>query len=118
MNQKPEWKNVKNFVELKGDVALIHINRAGVEQIAIVDREDLPLIGKVAKNRLNLDTNGFVQHKTKAGGTWSVFQLHRVIAGAFDWEEVGFYNGNRLDLRKKNLFFKYNGQTKAVSELL
>jgi hypothetical protein len=109
-----EYEHIKNYVELKGDIALIHINRAGVEQLAIVDREDLPYIGKITKNRLNIDTNGFIQHRTKVRGEWQVFQLHRKIAGAFDWEEVGFYNGNKLDLRKKNLYYKFDGQLRPV----
>ncbi|MEH7116951.1 hypothetical protein V7128_05920 [Neobacillus vireti] len=108
------FKNIKNFVELKGDVALIHINRAGFEHIAIVDREDLPLIDKVVKNRLNIDTNGYVQHKKQVYGEYYVFQLHRKIAGAFDWETVGFKNGNKLDLRKKNLYYEYEGKIKDI----
>ncbi|MGG3561607.1 hypothetical protein ABES03_08385 [Neobacillus rhizosphaerae] len=108
------FKNIKNFVELKGDVALIHINRAGFEHIAIVDREDLTLIDLSVKNRLNIDTNGYVQHKEMINGTYKVFQLHRKIAGAFDWEEIGFYNGNKLDLRKKNLFYKFDGKIRSV----
>jgi hypothetical protein len=109
------FKNIKNFVEVKDDVAIIHVNRAGFEHLVLVDKEDLSLINHIVKNRLNIDTNGYVQHRKMVNGEWRVFQLHRKIAGAFNYETVGFKNGNKLDLRKENLFFTDdNGKTYPV----
>jgi hypothetical protein len=99
-------KNIKNLVEIKGDIALIHINRKGYSRYAIIDADDLKFVDGLVKNRLNIDSNGYVQHRTKEGGSWSVFQLHREIAGAYPSETVGFKNGNKLDMRKKNMFYK------------
>jgi hypothetical protein len=96
-------KNIKNRVEIKDDIALIYINRAGAEHIAVVDAEDLPYIDSITKNRLNLDSNGYVQHRTKVNGEWKVWQLHRRLLSAFDWETVSFKNNNKLDNRWKNL---------------
>lgn len=100
---KPSTTGLKNRVEIKDDIALIYINRAGVEQIAIVDAEDLPYIESRVQNRLNIDSGGYVQHRKKVNGEYEVFQLHRELYNAFDWETVGFKNGNKLDLRKENL---------------
>jgi hypothetical protein len=99
---------MKNKVEIKGDVALIHVKRAGYDHIVIVDKADLPYIEKISKNRLNIDSNGYVQHKQLVDGRWEVFQLHRKLYGAFDWETVSFKNGNKLDLRWSNLQGKLN----------
>jgi hypothetical protein len=98
-----QTKNLKNKVEVKGDVALIHVRRAGYDHIVIVDKEDLPYIDGMVKNRLNIDSNGYVQHKQMVNGEWKTFQLHRKILSAFDWETVSFKNGNKLDLRWSNL---------------
>lgn len=99
---------MKNKVEIHGDIALIHINRAGVTQIAIMDSKFYcPYIQKLATHTLTLDSNGFVQHKKKVNGKWEVFQVHREIVGAFSWERVGFRNGNKLDLRHDNLVSNY-----------
>jgi hypothetical protein len=100
-----EIKNIKNKVEIKDDVALISVNRAGAEQFVIVDSIDLPRIDKVVKNRLNIDTTGYVQHRQMVNGVWEVFQLHRFLAFADDSELVGFRNGNKLDLRFRNLIW-------------
>ena len=94
---------ITNKVEIHGDVAFIYITRAGVEHIAIVNASDLRFIDKHAKVKLTLDSGGYVQHKQKVNGKWEVFQLHRLLAGAFTWERVSFLNGNKLDLRISNL---------------
>lgn len=100
-------KNLKNTVEIKGDVALIHINRKGYTRYLVVDTAMLPYIDKMVTNRLNADSGGFIQHRTKSGGKWKVFQLHRAIIDAFEWEKVTFKNGNKLDCRTSNLVTKY-----------
>jgi phage pi2 protein 07 len=97
---------IKNTVEVKDNVALIHINRAGKTQYAIIDADDLKYVKNITKNRLNIDSGGYVQHRTKKGGRWSVFQLHREIAGAFPTETILFKNNNPLDMRKSNMLYK------------
>jgi len=97
---------LKNKVEYKGDIALIHVNSKGTEQIVIVDIEDLPFISRICKNKLNIDSSGFVQHRKMKEGKWEVTQLHRLVSLAFPWEIVGFKNGNKLDCRKENLLVK------------
>lgn len=97
---------MKNPIEIKDDIVLVHINSRGINEIAILDRADyylMKILG-VVQNRLNIDTAGFVQHRKKVNGEYNVFQLHRVIANAFETDRVGFRNGNKLDLRRKNLF--------------
>lgn len=94
---------LKNKVEIKDDVALIHVKRAGYDHIVLVDAQDLPFLSSRVHNRLNIDSNGYVQHKRKVNGKYEVFQLHRLIHLAFDNETVRFKNGNRLDLRSSNL---------------
>lgn len=93
---------IKNHIEIKGDIALIHINRGGQTHYAIIDIEDLALL-KPFQNRLSLDTQGAVQHRTKQGGEWEVHQLHRVIVGIDSEYIVRHKNGNKLDCRKRNL---------------
>lgn len=97
---------LKNKVEIEGSVALIHVKRKGFDNIVLVDLIDLPRIELVVKNRLNIDTNGYVQHKKKTGDSYEVFQLHRFIAFAQDDDIIRFKNGNRLDLRFDNLIWK------------
>lgn len=98
--------SLKNKVEIKDDIAIIHVTRKGYDRYVIVDAEELSSIERVVKNRLNIDSNGFVQHKQMIDGVWDVFQLHRFIAGAVHFTTVGFRNGNKLDLRKSNLIMK------------
>jgi hypothetical protein len=97
---------IKNKVEIQGDIALIHITRKGYDRYLIIDVEDLPRIEGLAKNRLNIDSAGYVQHKTKEGGSYAVTQIHRYVVDAFDWVKVCHKNGNRLDCRKSNLVSK------------
>jgi hypothetical protein len=99
---------LKNKVEIKGDIALIHVTRKGYDRYVIVDIDDLGRLERAAKNRLNIDSGGYVQHKSKEGGSWSVFQIHRLITDAFPWETVKHKNGNRLDCRKSNLETKFD----------
>lgn len=103
-----EVKNIKNKIEYHGDIALIHITRSGFDHIAIVDADMVPYIDKHVKNRFNIDTNGQVQHKQMVNGEYQVFQLHRLIADAFDWETISFKNGNKLDLRYDNLVSSFD----------
>lgn len=103
---------MKNFVEIKEDVAIIHVNHKGYDHLVLVDKQDLPFIERLGDNRLNLDSGGYVQHRRMENGQWIVKQLHRHIAMAFPSEKVCFKNGNRLDLRKANLFYMdYDGNT-------
>jgi hypothetical protein len=97
---------IKNTVEVKDNVALIHINRAGKTQYAIIDADDLKFVENISKNRLNIDTGGYVQHRTKEGGVWKTFQLHRELTGAFPSETILFKNNNPLDMRKSNMLYK------------
>lgn len=94
---------LKNKVEIKDDIALIHVSRNGFDNIVIIDAEDLPMLERRYENRLNLDTAGYVQHRRKRNGEYEVEQLHRALMVAFDWETVSHKNGNKLDCRKSNL---------------
>lgn len=100
-----KFSNIKNKVEVHGDIALIHVNRKGYEHMVIVDREDLHTINDAVSNRLNIDSRGFVQHRRMVNGKWKVFQLHREIMLTLPEVKVGFANGNKLDLRKENLYY-------------
>lgn len=100
---------IKNHIEIKGDVALIHINSKGKTVYAMIDIEDLSLL-KPFHNRLTLDSQGAVQHRVRENGSWEngVHQLHRLIVGIHsDFIRVGFKNGNKLDCRKQNLRIEY-----------
>lgn len=97
---------IKNKVEIKGDIALIHIESKGKTVFAIVDREDIKLIGDRYKNKLNVDSNGAVQLRNVSDGKYTVKQLHHAIIGIEGSKvKVTFKNGNRLDCRKRNLSF-------------
>lgn len=96
---------MKNKYEIKDDVVMIYVNRKGYEHIVLIDKEDLGRLEMHFKNKLNIDTNGYVQHRYKENGQWYVKQVHRFLSLAFPWETIKFRNGNRLDLRKKNLYY-------------
>jgi hypothetical protein len=99
---------IKNKVEIKGDIALIHIESKGKTVFAIVDREDIKILGDRYKNKLNVDSHGAVQLRTVADGKYTVQQLHHFIIGLDGSKvKVTFKNGNKLDCRKRNLSFTF-----------
>lgn len=98
---------IKNKIEFKGDIALIHIQQRGKTVFAIMDKEDVEPLNKSYKNKLNVDSNGAVQLRTKVNGKYEVVQLHHFVIGLDgSLVDTTFKNGNRLDCRKQNLLVR------------
>ena len=96
--------SLKNNFEIHGDVTIIYVWSKGEYKIVLVDTEDLKLIQRKCTNKLNIDSNGAVQHRKMVDGVLQSDMLHRIVFLASQYETVFHVNGNKLDCRKENLY--------------